>query len=69
MNFRKIFNSLVLILSIAVLTAFSGCGKKGPRKRQIGFLLTLNHPYWRNMQLGAEDEAEKLGVEVTILNA
>jgi ABC-type sugar transport system substrate-binding protein len=49
-----------------------GCGKDGDqqaRKRQIGFLMTLDHPYWQNMRLGAEDEAEKLGVEVTILNA
>jgi ABC-type sugar transport system substrate-binding protein len=52
--------------------ALAGCGKGGDqqaRKRQIGFLMTLDHPYWQNMRLGAEDEAEKLGVEVTILNA
>ena len=47
----------------------TGCGRKGPRKPQIGFLMTLDHPYWQNMRLGAEDEGDKLGVEVTILNA
>ena len=31
--------------------------------------MTLDHPYWENMRLGAEDEAQKLGVKVTILNA
>ena len=42
---------------------------KQGRKPQVGFLMTLDHPYWQNMRLGAEDESEKLGVEVTILNA
>ncbi|KPK37392.1 MAG: hypothetical protein AMJ65_14650, partial [Phycisphaerae bacterium SG8_4] len=53
-------------------TMLAGCGKGGDqqaRKRQIGFLMTLDHPYWQNMRLGAEDEAEKLGIKVTILNA
>jgi ABC-type sugar transport system substrate-binding protein len=62
---------------LAVLTAvfavtLAGCGKddgEQARKQQIGFLMTLDHPYWQNMRLGAEDEAGKLGVEVTILNA
>ena len=31
--------------------------------------MTLDHPYWQNMRLGAEDEGRKLGAEVTILNA
>ena len=69
MKFRRIINAGLVILSIAVLAVSAGCGKKGPRKRQIGFLLTLDHPYWQNMRLGAKDEAKKLGVEVTILNA
>jgi ABC-type sugar transport system substrate-binding protein len=64
-------------LILAVLTAvfavtLAGCGKDDSgqaRKQQIGFLMTLDHPYWQNMRLGAEDEAAKLGVEVTILNA
>ena len=61
------------ILAFAVLAVMlGGCGKDGDRqasRRQIGFLMTLDHPYWQNMRLGAEDEAQKLGVEVTILNA
>jgi ribose transport system permease protein len=31
--------------------------------------MTLDHPYWQNMRLGARDEAKKLGVDITILNA
>jgi len=53
----------------AILFALCGCGEKGPHTFQIAFLMTLDHPYWNNMRLGAEDEAKKLGVEITILNA
>jgi ribose transport system substrate-binding protein len=69
MSCRRTLMMLVLTALVAILM---GCGKDGdqqPRKRQIGFLMTLDHPYWQNMRLGAEVEAEKLGVEVTILNA
>jgi ribose transport system permease protein len=31
--------------------------------------MTLDDPYWQNMRLGAIDEAQKLGAEVTITNA
>lgn len=66
---RKIVVAGILGCVILSLLIMPGCGKKGPRKPQIGFLLTLDHPYWQNMRLGARDEAEKLGVDVTILNA
>ena len=69
MSYRK---SLMICILTALAILFAGCGKDGDqqaRKRQIGFLMTLDHPYWQNMRLGAEDEAQKLGVEVTILNA
>ena len=69
MSYRK---SLMICILAALAIMFAGCGKDGDqqeRKRQIGFLMTLDHPYWQNMRLGAEDEAQKLGVEVTILNA
>jgi ABC-type sugar transport system substrate-binding protein len=62
----------ILLLAIVVIVPLAGCSKSGRQqtpKRQIGFLMTLNHPYWQNMRLGAEDEAGKLGVDVTILNA
>ncbi len=39
------------------------------KKYQIGFCMTLDHPYWQNMRLGAIDEARKLGAHVTIMNA
>lgn len=63
---------LTMLLLAALAAVVTGCAKEGDqqgRKRQIGFLMTLDHPYWQNMRLGAEDEAQKLGVEVTILNA
>jgi len=65
-----IFTYAVLVTVLGVTLA--GCGKGGDeraRKREIGFLMTLDHPYWQNMRLGAQDEVRKLGVEVTILNA
>jgi ABC-type sugar transport system substrate-binding protein len=54
--------------------AATGCSKSSedpatPKKRQIGFCMTLDDPYWQNMRLGAVDEGAKLGVEVTITNA
>ena len=59
-----------MILVGTMLTAgIAGCRNRSLEKRQIGFLMTLDHPYWQNMRLGAEDEAKKLGVEVTVLNA
>ena len=36
---------------------------------QIGFCMTLDHPYWQNMRLGAIDEGEKSGAKVTIMDA
>lgn len=39
------------------------------RTLEIGFCMTLDHPYWQNMRLGAIDEGKKLGANVTILNA
>ena len=55
---------------VAVLLV-SGCGDKdGDNGRpKVGFLMTLDHPYWQNMRLGAKDEADKLHLDVTILNA
>ncbi len=60
-----------VVLTVAVVVMLAGCGKSSDdtRKREIGFLMTLDHPYWQNMRLGAQDEAQKLGVDVTILNA
>ena len=54
---------------IVLLLVGTGCKESGPNLPQVAFLMTLDHPYWNNMRLGAEDEAKKLGVEVTILNA
>jgi len=58
----------VLIAALLVVAAMR-FHAPAVRKRQIGFLMTLDHPYWQNMRLGAEDEGRKLGAEVTILNA
>jgi len=60
-----------VVLTVAVVVMLAGCSKSSDdtQKREIGFLMTLDHPYWQNMRLGAQDEAQKLGVDVTILNA
>lgn len=60
-----------VVLTVAVVVMLAGCSKSSDdtQKREIGFLMTLDHPYWLNMRLGARDEAQKLGVEVTVLNA
>ncbi len=54
-----------LLLMLPLILATASCSK-GPK---IGFLMTLDDPYWQNMRLGAEDEGKKLGANVTILNA
>ena len=73
MGSKKVLVTLIRVVFIAaVAVMITGCGKSGDdntRKPEIGFLMTLDHPYWQNMRLGAEDEARKLGVEITILNA
>ncbi|MHC4618331.1 MAG: sugar ABC transporter substrate-binding protein [Planctomycetota bacterium] len=66
---KRIRPLLVVVSAAALITVMVGCGHRGPRKRQIGFLITLDHPYWQNMRIGAEDEGRKLGVDVTVLNA
>jgi ABC-type sugar transport system substrate-binding protein len=73
MSYKKVFVIFIYaVLAIVFGFTLAGCGKGGgqqARKREIGFLMTLDHPYWQNMRLGAQDEASILGVEVTILNA
>lgn len=70
---KKSSMSLTIRIGAVVLLAFalmSGCLKSGDsRKYRIGFCMTLDHPYWQNMRLGAIDEGRKLGAEVTIMNA
>ena len=70
MNSGKIIKTGIVVAVAATLAVVAaGCRDQSPTRRQIGFLMTLDHPYWQNMRLGAKDEARKLGVEVTILNA
>ena len=68
MNLLKVTKTIVGVMVLLAFVA-GNCKDRGPRKQQIGFLMTLDHPYWQNMRLGARDEAQKLGVDVTILNA
>ena len=59
-------------VSVLMLGMLAGCGGKpdAPEaKYKIGFCMTLDHPYWYNMRLGAIDEGKKLGAVVTIMNA
>ena len=72
MSSKKMLTKVVrVVLTAAVVVMLAGCSKSSDdtQKREIGFLMTLDHPYWQNMRLGAQDEAQKLGVKVTILNA
>ncbi|NIP28310.1 MAG: substrate-binding domain-containing protein [Phycisphaerae bacterium] len=72
MSSKKILMKVIrVVLTVTVVAMLAGCSKSSDdtQKREIGFLMTLDHPYWQNMRLGAQDEAQKLGVEVTILNA
>jgi ribose transport system substrate-binding protein len=72
------------ILTVLAVTALVGCGdrdapqvddgkgvekERGKGKITIGFCMTLDHPYWQNMRLGAIDEGAKFGAEVIIMNA
>ena len=62
---------LCMALTVVGVMIFSDCGEDPANKNeyQIGYLLTLDHPYWQNMRLGAVDEGKKLDAKVTILNA
>ena len=71
-------HSFRLLIVLLVCGALAGCGKKpeqdskrgAPKKLyKIGFCMTLDHPYWQNMRIGAVDEGKKLGADVTIMNA
>jgi ribose transport system substrate-binding protein len=62
------------ILMLLTVGLMCGCSKPADKpaaekKRQIGFCMTLDDPYWQNMRLGAIDEGQKLGAEVIITNA
>jgi len=65
--------SFLYVLIAAALV--SGCSKSDNSKAgaensiRIGFAMTMDDPYWQNMVLGAKDEAAKLGVSVTFMNA
>jgi len=72
---QRVWTTAVLSLTAAILI---GCGdgttQEGKTDRPkatctIGFCMTLDHPYWQNMRLGAIDEGKKLGADVIIMNA
>ena len=71
MNLRSsaVWCLVFMLVAAALVAGCKGKEDQGKYKYRIGFLMTLDHPYWQNMRLGAEDEGEKLGAEVTILNA
>jgi len=63
-----------VLLAALVAAAMAGCSGEGGSAAgdaayTIGFCMTLDHPYWQNMRLGAMDEGKKAGAEVIIMNA
>ena len=58
-----------LLMALVAGCSQSESKKAGPQQLRIGFAMTMDDPYWQNMVLGAKDEAAKLGVAVTFLNA
>ncbi len=72
---RRMAATGILVLAAAIFLGCSGENGQPPehpgaaRTYTIGFLMTLDHPYWQNMRLGAIDEGKKLGAEVIIMNA
>ncbi len=58
--------AVILALGVAAVVGYQF--NQGPAY-EIGFCMTLDHPYWQNMRLGAIDEGKKLGANVTIMNA
>jgi len=62
-----------VLLAALAAAAMAGCSGEGDdpvdAKYTIGFCMTLDHPYWQNMRLGAMDEGKKAGAEVIIMNA
>ncbi|MBL7222957.1 MAG: sugar ABC transporter substrate-binding protein [Candidatus Brocadiae bacterium] len=72
---QRVWTTAVLSLTAAILI---GCGDGTTQEGKadspkatctIGFCMTLDHPYWQNMRLGAIDEGKKLGADVIIMNA
>jgi len=70
---RRLSGRLAVAIGGVVLIGMAslvGCSKPGAsRKYKVGFCMTLDHPYWQNMRLGAMAEGKKLGAKVTIMNA
>jgi len=75
---RRSLRQVVLTAGIIAGLSIVGCRKStepgdpnsaAKKKYEIGFCMTLDHPYWQNMRLGAIDEGKKLGANVTIMNA
>ena len=61
------------VLATLALAVVLGCSEgekpQGAKRLVIGFCMTLDHPYWQNMRLGAVDEGKKLGADVIVMNA
>ena len=79
MTKRSTIRIVAAVMLIAAASMLVGCrGKDSPAddpnatpkvKYEIGFCMTLDHPYWQNMRLGAIDEGGKHAAHVTIMNA
>ena len=67
MKEKIIFISLILLLSFLIISGCQRTEEKQFEGRTIGLVLkTLNHPFFIDMQKGAEDAANKLKVNLIV---
>lgn len=65
----KKFLSIIMIITLSSFILV-GCGQKPGESKKIGLIVsTLNNPFFVDLKKGVEQEAEKLGYEVVVLDS
>lgn len=65
----KKFLSIIMIITLSSFMLI-GCGQKPDESKKIGLIVsTLNNPFFVDLKKGVEQEAEKLGYEVVVLDS
>ncbi|WP_373600298.1 ribose ABC transporter substrate-binding protein RbsB [Paraclostridium bifermentans] len=65
----KKFLSIIMIITLSSFMLV-GCGQKPDESKKIGLIVsTLNNPFFVDLKKGVEQEAEKLGYEVVVLDS